>query len=296
MFGRILVPLDGSKLAEAALPLAIHIARCFQSELILFHGLEDDPPHEVHGEPHIHNREEAEQYFETLTTFLSKEMQGSHVKIQVHIHEERFQNIVTGIVEHIEELKPQLIVLCSHGQASLKNALLGSLPLKILHRGTIPILLVRKPLHTIQEVLVALDTRSLHDNAIEAAHQLSATCGTNLTLLTVVPTVPTLQGPQAASGLHLPRTTRALLDLETLTIHEHLDSHLKQIQVAKRPIHTIVRRGDPVKEILKTAKSLSSCLLVLGTHRKIGLEAFWAGSISSRVVHRADVPILLVPV
>jgi nucleotide-binding universal stress UspA family protein len=51
MYRRILVPLDGSKLAEAALPLAIRIAKCFDSEVILFHGLEQNPPETIHGEP-----------------------------------------------------------------------------------------------------------------------------------------------------------------------------------------------------------------------------------------------------
>jgi nucleotide-binding universal stress UspA family protein len=295
MYRRILVPLDGSKLAEAALPLAIRIAKCFDSEVILFHGLEQNPPETIHGEPHIRSREDAKHYFQALQESLSREVEGSKVTFTIHIHEEKYRDVVTSIVDHIQELKPNLIVLCSHGQPSLKKKLLGSIPLKILSRGTIPVLLVRKPMGTIKEVLVALDSSSRHDEAIETAVHLSDAWGTKLTLLTVVPTVPTLKGSPFAAGLHLPKTTRALLDLEALAIHEHLDTHMKQIGTIKGSIHTIVQRGDPVKKIIQTANSIDSPLLVLGTHRKIGLEAFWSGSVAMQVASRSEFPVFLVP-
>ena len=52
MFKRILIPLDGSSLAEMVLPTAVYIAERLQAALILFHVVEKAPPTEMHGQHH----------------------------------------------------------------------------------------------------------------------------------------------------------------------------------------------------------------------------------------------------
>ncbi len=52
----ILVPLDGSRLAEAALPAAAYVAQAFDAPVTLLHIVERDPPGSVHGEHHLVSR------------------------------------------------------------------------------------------------------------------------------------------------------------------------------------------------------------------------------------------------
>ena len=66
MFARVLVPLDGSPLAEAALPVAESIRREFGSVVTLIHLIEKRPPRRVHGEPHLRGEEEARRYLDRL--------------------------------------------------------------------------------------------------------------------------------------------------------------------------------------------------------------------------------------
>jgi len=58
-FSRILVPLDGSRLAEAVLPAACSIAQKLGARRLLLHVLELDSPVTVHGEPHLRGLQEA---------------------------------------------------------------------------------------------------------------------------------------------------------------------------------------------------------------------------------------------
>ena len=53
MFKRLLVPLDGSRLAESILPPALYFAGQFGATIVLFHVIEAGAPAEVHGERHL---------------------------------------------------------------------------------------------------------------------------------------------------------------------------------------------------------------------------------------------------
>ena len=59
---RILVPLDGSRLAEYAMGAAASLAARFHARLLLLHVLERGAPATVHGDRHLTGVEEAEAY------------------------------------------------------------------------------------------------------------------------------------------------------------------------------------------------------------------------------------------
>src|SRR3954451_25196194 len=72
-FARILVPLDGSPLAEAVMPVACSLAKRLGGTLLLLHVLEHEPPAAVHGEPHLCDAREAFDYLERQATDLRRE-------------------------------------------------------------------------------------------------------------------------------------------------------------------------------------------------------------------------------
>jgi nucleotide-binding universal stress UspA family protein len=61
-------------------------------------------------------------------------------------------------------------------------------------------------------------------------------------------------------------------------------------------VTTFVQRGDPAQQILNAAQPQDFDLIVLVTHGKGGMRAFWAGSVGPRVVIEAKIPLLLMPV
>ena len=66
MFKHILVPLDGSSLAESALPVAASLSKAFKVPVTLLHVIEQDAPAEIHHTHHLTNAEEAGSYLSNV--------------------------------------------------------------------------------------------------------------------------------------------------------------------------------------------------------------------------------------
>jgi nucleotide-binding universal stress UspA family protein len=59
MFEHLLVPLDGSRLAEAALPAAATLSKTLGARVTLIHVIERGAPQEIHGQQHLSDPAEA---------------------------------------------------------------------------------------------------------------------------------------------------------------------------------------------------------------------------------------------
>lgn len=114
MFKNILVPLDGSKLAETALPFAISFSRHFNAPVTLLHVIEKDAPQEIHKDHHLTKPDEADEYLKSL----AQKGFPEDIKVVTHVHSAEVKDVAASIIQHAnEEFKPDLIVLCAHGQA-----------------------------------------------------------------------------------------------------------------------------------------------------------------------------------
>jgi len=139
MFRHILIPLDGSVLAESALPVAEYLSRVLSARITLVHVIEKDAVASIHGERHLTLHEEAEGYLDQIRQRAFPA--GSPVAL--HVHESAVQDVAQGIVEHQDELAPDLIVMCSHGRGGLRDLLFGSIAQQVITAGRVPVLLVR---------------------------------------------------------------------------------------------------------------------------------------------------------
>ena len=141
MYNRILLPLDGSPLAEQALPHAIAIAERFQSELILLRVLIPLPKPLATAEAAI-QRAEKER-----TVFVREYMEG--VAADVQDHGVTVQVITNGgrphleIIQYAETNQVDLIVMCSRGQSGLSRWMMGSVSDRVVRGADVPVLLVR---------------------------------------------------------------------------------------------------------------------------------------------------------
>jgi nucleotide-binding universal stress UspA family protein len=93
----------------------------------------------------------------------------------------------------------------------------------------------------------------------------------------------------------LPATATAFLDLQEETAKEHLQSHLDEFLEAGYNVNAEIARGDPAEVIVATAARVEADLILLSTHRKAGMDAFWARSVAPNVVKKTHIPLLLVP-
>lgn len=141
MYKRLLLPLDGSPLSEQALPHAIAIAECYQSELVLLRVSIPLPRPPTTAEATILRAEEAtavlvREYLERVAA----RVQEHGITVQVITIEGRphFQ-----ILQYAETNQVDMIVMCSRGQSGLSRWMIGSVADRVMRGANMPVLLVR---------------------------------------------------------------------------------------------------------------------------------------------------------
>lgn len=146
MFKRILVPLDGSSLAEAALPAAITLAQKFASELILMRVV--TPQHfithidgSVYAELLVELRQQsydaAYQYLMRVKDSLSEQ----NLKVRTVLVED--DRVAETILENAANMEVDTIVMSTHGRSGISRWVYGSVADKVLRQAQIPVLLIR---------------------------------------------------------------------------------------------------------------------------------------------------------
>ncbi|MGB8213586.1 MAG: universal stress protein [Anaerolineales bacterium] len=296
MFKHILVPLDGSKLAEAALPAAVSLAQTFQAPVTLLHVIEQAAPDEIHRDRHLTEAGEAEAYLADI----AQRSFPAGITVNLHVHTSPVADVARSIVEHSsDEIRPDLIILCSHGNSGMHELVFGSIAQAVAAHSGIPVLLIKPDASDasfdLRHILVPLDNESVHDQALPTAEALAKAYSAELNLLCVIPTLGTLSGEQAAAGNMLPTTATAYLNMAEEIALEHFQGHLDIYQKAHIPATAEIARGDPAPVIVKTAEKLAADLILFGTHGRAGLDAFWNRSVAAGVARRTKIPLLLVP-
>jgi nucleotide-binding universal stress UspA family protein len=128
------------------------------------------------------------------------------------------------------------------------------------------------------------------------AAELAKTCHASLHLVMVIHELSTLPGEQAASAMLLPTATSALLEMGCEDGELYLAELMGKLLDQQIPVTGEVQRGDPAKEIIRAAKEFHADMIVLGTHSKTAMDAFWSGSVTPKIATQTHLPLLLVPV
>lgn len=297
MFIHILVPLDGSRLAEAVLPAAASTAKLLSASVTLIHVIEKNAPREIHGEMHLSKPEEAEAYLSEI----AKRAFPPDIKIDYHVHTTEVENVALSIAQHIGELDADLVVMCTHGHGGIRDLFFGNIAQEIISLGKAPVLLIqpnrdgRTSSFNCRRILVPLDGQSEHEMGLIKAAEFAKTCDAALHLLVVVPTIETLPGKMKAKGLMMPGATAEMLDMEVQEAEDYLMKLQGQLQKDGLNITGQVLRGDPASIIVKTAREIQADLIVLGTHARYGINAFWSESVAPKIYKQCKIPLFFVP-
>jgi nucleotide-binding universal stress UspA family protein len=296
MFKRLLIPLDGSSLAETILPAAAFLATRLKASVVLIHVIEPDAPSAVHGQRHLHTATEAEAYLREVATAAFP----PDVRVETHVHAEKIESVTKSIAAHVTEFGSELILMCTHGKGGPRRLLFGSNAQQIASLGEVPMLFfpatIESPMpFAMNNLLVPLDGQPEHEHSLPIAVDLARRCGATLHLVRVVHTYGDLSGPWVQSSRLLPGTTSRMLEMAVQEAQEYLDGLAVSLERERVPVTIEVLRGDPAVVIGEAAAVNQSDLIVIGTHGKIGAEAFWSGSVASRICLSSDTPLLLVP-
>jgi nucleotide-binding universal stress UspA family protein len=288
-FTRILVPLDGSRLAEAILPAACAIADRLDADLILLHVLEREPPTTVHGEPHLASAAAARAYLEAH----AEQLRRGGIAVEVDVHDRPVRDVATAIDQHAHELRADLLAMCAHGRGDLRARIVGSIAERILRGGSIPILLrtVRRAdgaRFQLRNLLVPVDFSHDVEVALSAARALAAPFGATVVLLSAVE-----PGPPATTRL-LPGTTAAAREFEQVDLARRLDELAARLRPEIPDVRTAADPRRPTEAILAAGDELPADLIVLVTDAHGGLSRWYEPSTAQQLLARPDLTLLLI--
>jgi len=143
MYKKILVPLDGSKLAECALPHAESLALAYKSTIVLLSVISPGAiagrtpaDMELFQETMDARRDEAQNYLKRL----AGEFAEKKIKAEIHIG---IEPVVGEIVTTAEKHDVDLVVIASHGRSGLERVFFGSVASGVLNRIERPLMVIR---------------------------------------------------------------------------------------------------------------------------------------------------------
>ena len=151
MSERILIPLDGSKLGEAALSyveeLISRLAPEEKVEITLFHVITAvrHPLHMRDGAVSVpYDEEELAEMKDAATDFLNKVSDGlRNEKVTVMCKVSVSENPADEIIKAEVEVNADLVAMSTHGRSGISRFAIGSVAVKVLRGGTVPVLMVR---------------------------------------------------------------------------------------------------------------------------------------------------------
>ena len=153
MFQKILVPLDGSSLGEAALPyvegLVAELSPKIRNEITLYQAVASMPHYAVvDGEdmaniPLVYTEKEIEQFKKQAADYLNEagenlRSKGVDVRIMVGVGE-----AAEGICRVADDIDADLVAMSTHGRSGISRWAFGSIADRVLRAGKAPVLIVR---------------------------------------------------------------------------------------------------------------------------------------------------------
>ncbi|HEU5349781.1 MAG TPA: universal stress protein [Ktedonobacterales bacterium] len=285
MFRRILVPLDGTKRAEEAIPFARELATSPEAQIFLLHV--EPPVAAVMDEIAIDNRLET----------LAAELRGAGIK--AHLVTE-FGKAAPAIATAADLDKVDVIVLAPQPRGLLEGLRRPSVTANVLARTAAPVLVVPPDVSTESaklltfggaQVIVPLDGSPLAEKALPLALRLSRRYDRSLLLLRVIPPAQIV-----AAGPETYPLVRESHDQDIREAHEYLSKLRERLERTENvPVQTMFSQGVPADVILALTESKPESVLVMSTHGRTGLARLLMGSVTLAVARKASVPLLIVP-
>ena len=296
MIKTILVPLDGSEVAEQGLAAACRIAIEAGATLHLVRALPYSALEEGVRLQEVHDLHEARAYLDRVKRDL--ERQGMTVTTEVLPCEP-----VRAILFAAEAHDADLISLATHGRSGIQHALLGSVAEAVLRQSTTPVLLIRASAHAAPQaadpyrrILVPLDGTAFAETALSYLRVQGIGRAASLLLLRVVsspsqPFMPDVTGYATQGAFEA-------AERETQDRRLEGEAYLQALgtaRLADGTWHPRVVVGEAGEALLDATGREGVDLIALATHGRHGWDRLLHGSVTRQLLHRATVPMLILP-
>jgi nucleotide-binding universal stress UspA family protein len=295
----MLIPLDGSKLAENVLPYARALARALDLRIELLSVVDTmDFARTTHA-GHVRDFDpiieaavrEGEQYLENV----ARSFTGMTVDNCV-VEQGQADQI---IVEKAARDKETLIGMATRGRSGIHRWLMGSVAEKVLRGATNPLLLVRgdeegksEGVATLKSIIVPLDGSKLAESVLPRAIDLAKKLGLEI-VLTRAYQLP-LSAYPGADAAYIPNQD-AFLTAVRGEASAYLEAKVNEIRGnGIEKVSFILLVGSGADEIIDLARTTPDNLIAMCTHGRSGVKRWALGSVTEKVVRHSGDPVLVV--
>jgi nucleotide-binding universal stress UspA family protein len=304
MFKRILVPLDGSPLAEIALPYAEELTRHLGSEIILIN---------VRGPSENPDKPEHRVYLSKMAAVTEQNIKkspdvtrGEKVKVaSAIIGSPGLSHPAEEIVDYAEKENISLIVMATHGRTGIRRWALGSTANKVARVSKCPVLLIRaaagmaKNVH-LDKILVSLDGSRQSEAVLPYIESLASKIKTEINLLNVVEPLYHIYPYSAEPGFYggsgivrVPYSAEEMKPLK-LVAEKYIQGVSDKLKEGGLKAIYKVKTGSAGEEIIKAEAEIHPEIVVMSTHGHSGFGRWEHGSVTDKVLHSGISPLLLV--
>jgi nucleotide-binding universal stress UspA family protein len=287
----IVVPLEGSPLAQTALPYAAALARATGGRLLLVRAVLSFASR---GQDADFVRAEALADAHAALEAAGRELRADGLTADTRV---LWGEAASTILEVPREADAALIVMSIHRRGGLGWWLFGSVADRVLRGAEQPVLLVppRCEAHWARDqrlrILVPLDGSAFAEEALRPAEGLTRALGAELHLLRVVVPPPSSFAPPG-SNPHDP-TLFFAPETELTAARDYLETVAARFARAGLPVHSSAEVGEAAAMIADGARTLGCGLIAMATHGRSGLGRLVLGSVATGVVQHARVPLML---
>lgn len=282
MYSKILVPLDGSSLAEQILPYARFWAEAYGIPVELMR-VED---------PDIWRPLPSPDYIKEISTLYLPPSQKTQSVEQVGKPAEM-------IIERAKTDPACLIAMATHGLSGIRRWLLGSVASKVAHTTTNPLLIIRpvegqNPARRIElnTVVVPLDGSALAEKILPHVVTLARKMNLEVHLVRVyaLPADAYVVG----DGVFMQAVTQQRETMQS-EAESYLDGKTQALRAEglDRVVSTAIQ-GDPAGEIIDLGCNTPKNLIAMSSHGSSGVGRWLLGSVTERVIHHSRDPVLVI--
>ncbi|MBI4268169.1 MAG: universal stress protein [Chloroflexi bacterium] len=308
MYQRMLVPLDGSEVAEVAVTYAKElVARLDLEEVIILHV--SNPSMEGFLPMRLAY---VEQTAETIRREARKIRSNLTAPADTRLAKVRGELVVgypaDEILRYADEHKIDLILIARHGRSGIRRWTLGSVSAKIMSASKLPVLLVPACLPgetpydewPTKTVIVPLDGSELAETALPHAEAVAKQLDTeplNMTLLRIFepPTTPTYYGPDLAEvPLNWGQYVQEETERGEKAAKEYLATVENRLKEKRLNIRSEVIIGKASDIIVDYANKNPHSIIVMTTHGRSGLSRWVYGSVAQNVIRAVCCPVLVI--
>lgn len=283
MYSRILVTLDGSDLAEAALPAATEITDVLGGRMTLLNvcGLSEG------------NCDIYQSYLDMMAREISGGSRGKVSAVVVR------GSAADEIIKYIKENKITLTVMATHGRSGISNWVIGSVAERVVREANRPVLLLRSQGKCtvsaegiLNRIIVPLDGSRMGEAALRFVVPMALKAKSEIVLLHIVEREYHFAAA-VDTYVQIPYTEDEMKPLREKA-QSYLDGVARRLEKKGLKVRKEIREGKPAESIIDYVGQSGIGTIAMSTRGRTGISRWVLGSVTDKIVHSSCARVMVV--